>query len=350
MTLKLVIVATHTTETRGGISSALAGYEAGFSELNVEFIRVNSHSDQRGRVSQWLFAGWQILRLAIRYRSNAVFWFHCGPWLSMFRKFTFAVIARCFGARTVAHFHSLTVNDYLQTPIRRLLFKFFALPFQQLIVLTPWWREKVLASGLTKPIHICPNPVTPALLSSAREHSTYAAKVPISSEPIVILAMARLLPQKGVEHVLAAVELLPERFKLVIAGDGPLKDSLVKQTDLLGLQHRVTFTGWLEAKAKIETLKKADLFCLPSLYDSFGMVFIEAMAFNLPIVACDWGPIADVVTSEVGLLVPYADPESVASAVTEIVNNPFYFSVHGAESVVNKYSPKACAEKVVALL
>lgn len=350
MTLKLVIVATHTTETRGGISSALAGYEAGFSELNVEFIRVNSHSDQRGRVSQWLFAGWQILRLAIRYRSNAIFWFHCGPWFSMLRKFTFAVIARCFGARTVAHFHSLTVNDYLQTPIRRLLFKFFALPFQQLIVLTPWWREKVLASGLTKPIHICPNPVTPALLSSAREHSTYAAKVPISSEPIVILAMARLLPQKGVEHVLAAVELLPERFKLVIAGDGPLKDSLVKQTDLLGLQHRVTFTGWLEAKAKIETLKKADLFCLPSLYDSFGMVFIEAMAFNLPIVACDWGPIADVVTSEVGLLVPYADPESVASAVTEIVNNPFYFSVHGAESVVNKYSPKACAEKVVALL
>lgn len=350
MTLKLVIVATHTTETRGGISSALAGYEAGFSELNVEFIRVNSHSDQRGRVSQWLLAGWQILRLAMKYRSNAVFWFHCGPWLSMLRKFTFALVARAFGAKTIAHLHSPAINDYLNTAIGRFGAKLFSLPFEQFIVLTPWWREKVLASGLKKPINICPNPVTPELLSHARKYCFHAPELPKVSESIVILAMARLLPEKGIQHVLAALDLLPEKFQLVIAGDGPLKDSLLKQVDLLGLQHRVTFTGWLEAKAKIETLKKADLFCLPSLYDSFGMVFIEAMAFNLPIVACNWGPIADVVTSEVGLLVPYANPESVASAVTEIVKNPFYFSVHGAESVVKKYSPKACAEKVVALL
>ncbi|MCU8011273.1 glycosyltransferase family 4 protein [Shewanella sp. SM74] len=350
MTLKLVIVATHTTETRGGISSALAGYEAGFRELNVEFIRVNSHSDQRGRVSQWLLAGWQILRLAMKYRSNAVFWFHCGPWLSMSRKFTFALVARAFGAKTIAHLHSPAISDYLNTAIGRFGVKLFSLPFEQFIVLTPWWREKVLASGLKKPINICPNPVTPELLSHARKYCFHAPELPKVSESIVILAMARLLPEKGIQHVLAALDLLPEQFQLVIAGDGPLKVSLEKQVDLLGLQHRVTFTGWLETKVKIEILNKADLFCLPSLYDSFGMVFIEAMAFNLPIVACDWGPIADVVTSEVGLLVPYANPESVASAVTEIVKNPFYFSVHGAESVVKKYSPKACAEKVVALL
>jgi glycosyltransferase involved in cell wall biosynthesis len=346
---KLVIVATHTTETNGGISSSLAGYEEGLNQLDVEFIRVNSHSDIRGRLSCWITAWWQVLLLAVRYRSRVIFWFHCGPWFSMLRKVTFAITVKLFGCQTIAHMHSVTLSSYMKHTYGKHLLTLFFVPFDRIIALTPWWKTQLVLFGVNKPIDVCANPVAEGILSAAKLALVTPKVVCERKNTIVILSMARLMDGKGVEHVIDAIAILPECYHLKIAGEGPLKQQLIKQVALLKLQSRVTFVGWVDSKLKHDLLNSVDIFCLPSRYDSFGVVFIEAMAFDLPIIACDWGPIADVVTSDVGLLVPYGEPQTIALTAVKLVDSYDHYRFNGPKRVIHYFSSLTCCESVLKL-
>jgi len=344
---KLIIVGTHSTETRGGISAAILAYEQGFAQQNIEFIRVNSHSDLRSRLLTWLKAWFQVLQLSFKYRSQAVFWFHCGPWLSLTRKWSFAITASFCGCQTIAHMHSPTLNNYMQHKYGQYLLKLFFVPFDRVIALTPWWEAQLVLFGINKPIDVCANPVAEEILSAAKL-ALSTPKTPCEQKKsIVILSMARLMAGKGVEHVIDAIAILPEYYHLKIAGEGPLKQQLIKQVALLKLQSRVTFVGWVDGNLKHDLLNSVDIFCLPSKYDSFGVVFIEAMAFDLPIIACDWGPIADVVTSDVGLLVPYGEPQNIADKVKQIFDKYGYFSFSGPQRVIGSFSSSVCCKNVL---
>ncbi|MGI2224803.1 glycosyltransferase family 4 protein [Shewanella frigidimarina] len=346
---KLIIVGTHSTETRGGINAAILAYEQGFAQQNIEFIRVNSHSDLRSRLLTWLKAWFQILQLSLKYRSQAVFWFHCGPWFSLTRKWSFAIIARLFGCQTVAHMHSPTLHNYMAHQYGQYLLKLFFVPFDRVIALTPWWKAQLILFSLNKPIDVCANPVAEEILSAAKL-ALVTPKVQCErKDTIVILSMARLMAGKGVEHVIDAMVILPERYHLKIAGEGPLKHQLIKQVALLNLQNRVTFVGWVDNTLKHNLLQSVDIFCLPSRYDSFGVVFIEAMAFDLPIVACNWGPIADVVTPDVGLLVPYGEPQSIADTVEKFVETYGDYHLNGPKRVISSFSSSVCCKSVLKL-
>ncbi|ABV37585.1 Glycosyltransferase-like protein [Shewanella sediminis HAW-EB3] len=347
MNHKVIIVGTHTTETRGGISTALAGYQDGLNQLEVEYIRVNSHSDIRGRLSTWIIAWWQVLLLAMRYRSRAIFWFHCGPWFSMLRKVSFAIPARLFGCKTIAHMHSPTLHSYIEHKHGKYLLKLFFAPFNCVIALTPWWKARLVSFGIKKPIDVCANPVSEDVLSVANKALSVPGCASEKAEKIVILSMARLIEGKGVEHVIDALALLPECYQLNIAGEGPLKQQLIDRVTLLKLQNRVTFLGWVEASQKQNLLNSADIFCLPSKYDSFGVVFIEAMAFNLPVIACDWGPISDVVTSDVGMLAPYGESTTIATQIEQLVKRREDYSLNGPKRIIANYSSSICCHKVM---
>jgi len=344
---KIIIVGTHTIETRGGISTALAGYEEGLNQLEVEYIRVNSHSDIRGRLSTWIIAWWQVLLLAMRYRSSAIFWFHCGPWFSMLRKVSFAIPARLFGCKAVAHMHSPTLHNYMEHKHGKHLLKLFFAPFNSVIALTPWWKAKLVSFGINKPIDVCANPVSESILTAAKQALSTTGASFEQKDKIVVLSMARLIDGKGVEHVIDALAQLPECYHLNIAGEGPLKQQLIDRVTLLKLQSRVTFIGWVDGKEKQQLMRSADIFCLPSRYDSFGVVFIEAMAFNLPVIACDWGPISDVVTPDVGLLVPYGEANILATQIERLVERRGEYSFNGPKRVIENFSSTTCCQKVM---
>ncbi|WP_434950915.1 glycosyltransferase family 4 protein [Shewanella sp. HL-SH4] len=344
---KLIIVGTHSTETRGGISAAVSGYEQGFTQQGIEFIRVNSHSDLRSRIFTWLSAWFQVLQLSVKYRSRAVFWFHCGPWLSLTRKWSFAVTARLFGCQTVAHMHSPTLHNYINSQYGQYLLKLFFAPFGRVIALTPWWKDQLVLFGINKPIDVCANPVSEDILSAAIQTLSTPKIVREPQGDIVILSMARLIEGKGIEHVIDAMAILPEHYHLKVAGEGPLKQLLIQRVASLKLQHRVTFVGWVDSVVKHNLFNSVDIFCLPSKYDSFGVVFIEAMAFDLPIIACDWGPITDVVTPEVGLLVPYCHPQAIADSVETLAKNYQDYWGKGPQRVMDNFSPLTCCKNVI---
>lgn len=349
---KLVIVSTRPDGgVGGGIPSALIGYMNGFDKKGVSYQVIESHAENRGVLIAWFIAFWQILSISIKNRGQVVFWFHCGQWLSIFRKFTLALMPRLMGCKTVAHIHSPTFYDYLtQSPRKKFLLKLSLTPFNELVVLTPWWKNLLTKHGINKNITVSPNPNSEAYCQIAKDNLRAPIKRRKDIKTIQILTMARLIEGKGVELVISALTLLPEHYVLTIAGDGPLKKELHQQVITLNLSERVIFTGWVDGKQKATLLAATDLFCLPSRYDSFGMVFIEAMAFDKPVVAYDWGPIQDVVSKDVGLCCLHPTEQELSICIKKVAEQLGSYQGHGPKRVIEHYTPMVVSNNIIKLL
>ncbi|MGB0505764.1 MAG: glycosyltransferase family 4 protein [Pikeienuella sp.] len=88
-----------------------------------------------------------------------------------------------------------------------------------------------------------------------------------------------------------------------------------------GLSDRIEIAGACEINKLNEAYNKAALFCLPSRYEGYGMVFDEAMMRGLPIVACNAGAVGDVVPENAGLLCPIDDPTALAASLRNLLQN-----------------------------
>ena len=111
-------------------------------------------------------------------------------------------------------------------------------------------------------------------------------------------------------------------YRLVIVGDGPQRITLQQLAGRLGIEHRVTFTGRLPQHQVKKWMRRAKVFVLPSTEEGMGVVLIEALASGTPVVASKVGGIPDVVTSDVGILVPPKNSQALANALRGILQNP----------------------------
>jgi glycosyltransferase involved in cell wall biosynthesis len=142
----------------------------------------------------------------------------------------------------------------------------------------------------------------------------------------VVLSVARQYRRKDTRTLFEAFARVRERppaALLRIVGGGPELPALRARAAALGLEGTVAFLGEVaDAEAVRREYLAADLFCLPSLQEGFGIVFLEAMAAALPIVATRAAAIPEVVPEgEVGLLVPPRDPEALAAAMDRLLGD-----------------------------
>lgn len=161
-------------------------------------------------------------------------------------------------------------------------------------------------------------PVTPAHRLTRRQ----ALDLPADS--LVIGFIGRLEAQKAPQvllDALAQVVCQVPNVHLLLVGDGPLRPSLHSQSARLQLQDQVHFLGW---RADIpELLSIMDIFCLPSWWEAFGIVFAEASLMGVPIVATRVEGIPEVVLDgQTGLLVPPGQPEPIAQALLTLLQDP----------------------------
>ena len=139
-----------------------------------------------------------------------------------------------------------------------------------------------------------------------------------------ILAVALLVDGKGLEHLLPAfaevAEARPEAT-LHLVGDGAQRPRLEAMAADLGVGSRVTFHG-SQTKAQIAGLMHgADVFVLPSMFETFGVVVVEALASGVPVVATRCGGPDDLVSPEMGLLVPPGDPHALSLAIQDVMTH-----------------------------
>lgn len=306
----------------GGIATVLPGYcdacEA--AGLPWTFLATHQADVPGGKWRPWVVAIPKLVATIRRMRRagrTVVVYSHPGPGVSLIRQGVIMWIGRLLGAHTLVQIHMLEVDRYLRSFARRLFFKSTISGAEVVCVLTPWWIERLGQAAIRKRLVTVPNPMPGALLRRSL--------MPVEQAPerdhLRLLTMTRLVPGKGVDLAIRALLFLPTGVTLTIAGDGSARAELEELVRSLRLEDRVRFMGWVRNEDKELLLREADVFCLPSRYDSFGMGFIEAMAYSLPVVALRWGPIPDVVPDgRAGILVSVAEPAAVAGAIRQLAD------------------------------
>ena len=146
----------------------------------------------------------------------------------------------------------------------------------------------------------------------------------IQPDDFLIGNVGRLALQKGQRHLIGAMPLLLERVPrahAVIAGGGDLEEYLRDLSLEVGVADRVHVLG---PRRDVPALMHAiDVFAMPSIWEGFGLVLLEAMAAGRPIVASRVATIPEVVVDgETGLLVPAGDPVALADALAELAHDP----------------------------
>ena len=137
---------------------------------------------------------------------------------------------------------------------------------------------------------------------------------------IVFITVARLVKRKNIDIVLYALSFLSEyNFEYIIVGDGEEKDNLLKLTDKLNLNDRVFFEGEKKREEIFPVLKRTDVFIMVSERETFGLVYLEAMAKgNIVIGAKNWGIDGIVIDGKNGFLAEAGDIDHMASLIKRI--------------------------------
>lgn len=165
------------------------------------------------------------------------------------------------------------------------------------------------------------------------------------------------LEQKGWKVLLDGVERLPERFKVVLVGDGPQKEELLSRISKLGLRGRAYYAGWLPQQKLLATYPLFDVLVLPSVTlppspEQFGCVLAEAMACGVPVIGSNSGAIPETV-GQAGLIVPEGDPDALAKAIFKMSEDDHLRKraiAWGLERYRTHYSCEAYARSIVELL
>jgi len=171
----------------------------------------------------------------------------------------------------------------------------------------------------------------------------------------VILYVGSFIERKGVKYLLAAMpgvfRLFP-RYRLVLIGDGPQYPRLRQQLESLGIEERVTFLGFQPQDQVRTWMQRARLLVLPSLEEGQGVVLLESLACGTPVVASQVDGIPEVVTSDVGILVPPANSTALSQAIQSILRSPQRWSRmsrSARERAVTHYDCDHLADQLIAL-
>lgn len=150
------------------------------------------------------------------------------------------------------------------------------------------------------------------------------------------ISIGNLIPGKGFCLLIDAFNSILNLFpnvSLDIIGDGPERKSLENQINRLGVNDKVTLRGRLTRTQIKPLLASSDCFVLSSKRETFGVVYIEALACGVPVIATDCGGPSDIVTSENGLLIPVDDKSALVDAMKKMIDN------------VQEYDRKSISEK-----
>src|SRR5216117_515360 len=178
-------------------------------------------------------------------------------------------------------------------------------------------------SAANAKIHVIPNGVEVDRFKNNGGPQLFSAEV--SEDRKIILYVGGIVREKGIFTLLEALDELRNRGKdvsLVIVGEGPLKEDLAKEILWRRLSDRVKLVGFVDEQRLVSLYNSCDAFVLPSHYEPFGMVALEAKASRVPVVVSDVGGLSEIVEDGVtGVKVPSSDPHALAEGILRVLDN-----------------------------
>ncbi len=183
------------------------------------------------------------------------------------------------------------------------------------IVPSEYLKRMVVGWGVDPAkVQVIYNALPPDTVAPDVTQAKARARLGLPDAPTV-LTVGRLLPWKGVDHLIAALRRVPD-VRLIVAGDGDILDALRAQAADLG--GRVQFLGRVSREQMPLYMKAADYIALYSGYEGLSHTLLESLRAGTPVIASDKGGNPEVVRHGVnGLLVPYVEVEALAAALQE---------------------------------
>jgi len=148
-------------------------------------------------------------------------------------------------------------------------------------------------------------------------------KTGISKDEKIVLFLGRITMQKGPEYFLAAAKKVLEvmdNVKFVMAGSGDLMHRAVEMAAGLGIGHKVLFTGFLRGEDVQKIYKMADLFVMPSVSEPFGLVPLEALNNDVPVIISKQSGVSEVLMH--ALKVDFWDVDEIANKIIAVLKYP----------------------------
>ncbi|MGZ4164548.1 MAG: glycosyltransferase family 4 protein, partial [Tumebacillaceae bacterium] len=173
--------------------------------------------------------------------------------------------------------------------------------------------------------HVLPNGVDLTELERGLESLPLQAERAAQTESATVFFVGRLVPEKGVQVLLeaapAVLQACPDT-RFCIAGKGPMRDTLGRMVEELGIASAVEFLGFVTDEERNRWIKRADVAVFPSLYEPFGIVALEAMGLGTATVVSRTGGLAEIVEHGVdGWVVEPGDARSLGDTLISLLQH-----------------------------
>ena len=180
--------------------------------------------------------------------------------------------------------------------------------------------------------------------------NNFSIKENNDKEEFTFFSLAFLEGEKGMDTLIKAFNkgFKNTKTKLIIGGEGSQKEELIKLTETLGITNKVEFLGSLTREAVSYNMRECDAFVLASRYETFGVVYIEALASGKPVIGTYNGGAEDIITKENGILVNIDNVEELSKGMIEVSENiKKYNPIKIRENCIARYSEKQITRKII---
>jgi glycosyltransferase involved in cell wall biosynthesis len=221
------------------------------------------------------------------------------------------------------NFHAYSQHygiGWLRKPIMAYLRKFHNRTLATMVPTEPLRRE--LAAAGFQGVQVVARGVDTVLFNPQRRNRALRAQWGVQDDTLVVACVGRLAAEKNLDllvQAFTAIQAEQPTAKLLLVGDGPLRDTLARKVP------GVLMAGRRSGDDLAEHYASADLFLFPSLTETFGNVTTEALASGLPVLAFDYAAAAELITpGENGHLVPFGDHAAFVRAALTLAGQPTY--------------------------
>lgn len=240
---------------------------------------------------------------------------HLSSHVSFYRKAVLVGLARHRGIPVLLHLNASDLEEFVAgsrvhaAAVRR-VFDGAA----TIVVVSESWARVVAGMTCNARIEVVPNPVVVDQFTGG----------PRDDGPPMVLFLGRIGERKGTDDLLDAAARVVQQHphvQFVLAGDGELAQAR-QRARRLGIEERVSFPGWVRGEAKLDLLRQAHVYVLPTYREGLPVSVLEAMAAGLPVVSTPVAGIPDAIEDgENGLLVPPGDALALAAAIGKLLGD-----------------------------
>jgi glycosyltransferase involved in cell wall biosynthesis len=268
-------------------------------------------------------------RTIARVRPDVVYLPIAGTWSGFLRDMALAYVAKRRGARLVGHVHGGDFHAVLERrgPSARLVRAGLG-QFDHLLVLGERWKKLLEAYGVRVKVAIVPSTLRREVFERGASFQRATSDAG-QDGPVQGLFVGQVGRRKGVADLLLAVKRCQDMrlpFRMTFVGPPQLEgewEPLLEMRRQLGLEAVTEFTGPLLGEALYERFRRGEIFLLPSYNEGLPVVFYEAGAFQMPVIATPVGAVTDlIVDGRNGLLVDPGRIESLVQAIVRLVRRP----------------------------